>query len=214
MKLYYSPGACSLAPHVALREAGVDFEPVRIAIADKANQSPDYLRINPRARVPALQIGKEVYTEAPALLVFIASQAPEKALLPPPADPALARALEWLAWFSSSLHIAYAQLWRPERFLPAEADSADFTAHARTIIERMNGEVEQRLAGPWLLGERFSLADISSLPFYRWGQRIGLDMAAACPRWTEVIRGLLARPAVQAALDEEGLGAGEFIAPA
>ena len=211
MKLYYSPGACSLAPHAALREAGIDFEPVRVAIAERANQSPDYLRINPRARVPALQIGDEAYTEAPALLVFIASQAPELELLPPAGDPALARALEWMAWFSSSLHIAYAQLWRPERFLPASADSAEFTAHARTIIARMNSEVEQRLAGPWLLGERFSLADIYSLPFYRWGRRIGLDMEASCPRWTEMIRALLARSAVQAALAEEGLAPAEFI---
>src|SRR5687768_17474108 len=93
MKLFYSPGACSLAPHVALREIGAGFELVRVSVADKENFAPHFLRINPRARVPALEIDGEIYTEVPALLVHIASLQPRAALLPPPATANHARAL-------------------------------------------------------------------------------------------------------------------------
>jgi glutathione S-transferase len=152
-----------------------------------------------------------IYTEAPALLVYIASLKPEADLLPGAGATDLARTLEWLAWFSSSLHIAYAQLWRPERFLPEGSDSAPLVEQGRVTIVRMNGEVEERLAGPWLVGERFSLADIYSLPFYRWGNRIGLDMRQSCPHWTGVVERLLLRPAVAEALAAEGLERSEFL---
>ena len=205
MKLYYSPGACSLAPHVALRETGADFEPVRVMVADKENYGAAYLQINPRARVPALEIDGEVYTEAAALLVFIASRAPQAGLLPEPGTPAQGRMLEWLAWFSDTLHIAYAHLWRPERFLPPDADNAAMVDFARESIQRLNAELEGRIAGPWLVGEHYGLADIYSLPFYRWGNRIGLDMRTSCPRWTALVTRMLERPAVTATLEAEGL---------
>src|SRR5688572_32428246 len=148
MKLYYSPGACSLAPHIALREIGAEFELERVSALDKEHLQAGYLRINPRARLPALDIDGAIYTEASGLLLYIASLRPEASLLPPDGDPLLARALEWLAWFSSSHHVAYACYWRPERFLPAGADSSELTAFGRGTIERMNAEVEDRLAGP------------------------------------------------------------------
>ena len=212
MKLYYSPGACSLAPHVALRETGADFEAVRVMVADKENYGAAYLRINPRARVPALELDGEVYTEAAALLVFIASRAPQAGLLPEPGTPAFARTLEWLAWFSNSLHIAYAHLWRPERFLPADADNAVMTDFARESIQRLNAELEARIAGDWLVGDRYGLADIYSLPFYRWGNRIGLDMPGTCPRWTGLVKRMLDRPAVAETLEAEGLPRESFLA--
>jgi glutathione S-transferase len=211
MKLYYSPGACSLAPHIALREAGAEFELVRVSVFEKAHQAADYLRVNPRARVPALESDGSVYTEAAGLLVYIASLRPEAGLLPPGGEPALARVLEWIAWFSSSHHVAFACYWRPERFLPAGADSSELIAFGRATIERMNAEVEERLAGPWLIGGAYSLADIYALPFYRWGRRIGLDMTALYPRWTDWTARMLEREAVRAAIEAEGLGAAEFI---
>jgi glutathione S-transferase len=211
MKLYYSPGACSLAPHVALRETNAEFEPVRVMVADRENYGAAYLAVNPRGRVPALELDGEIYTEAAALLVFIASRAPEAELMPPDGTVELARMLEWLAWFGNSLHIAYAHLWRPERFLPADADSGTMVDFARETIVRMNAEVEERIAGPWLLGNAYSLADIYSLPFYRWSNRIGLDMRTYCPRWTGIVTRMLERPAVAAALDTEGLTREQFL---
>jgi len=211
MKLYYSPGACSLAPHVALRETKADFEPVRVMVADRENYSAAYLAVNPRGRVPALEVDGEVFTEAAALLVFIASRAPEARLLPPAGTAALARTHEWLAWFSNSLHIAYAHYWRPERFLPADADSAAMVDFARESILRMNGELEERIGGAWLAGGDYGVADIYSLPFYRWGTRIGLDMRANCPRWTELVARMMERPAVMAAIKTEGLAREQFL---
>lgn len=210
MKFYYSPGACSLAPHVALRETGTNFEPVRVMVADRENYAAAYLAVNPRGRVPALEVGGEVFTEAAALLVYIASRAPEAGLLPPAGTAELVRTLEWLAWFSNSLHIAYAHYWRPERFLPADADNSAMVDFARESILRLNAELEERIAAPWLVGD-YGLADIYSLPMYRWGNRIGIDMVTACPRWTDVVTRMMERPAVRDALAVEGLERESFL---
>jgi len=213
IKLYYSPGACSLAPHVALREVGAEFELARVKVRERENLRPEYLAVNPRARVPALELDGEIYTETPALLVYIASLNPGAGLLPPPGSPGLARCLEWLAWLSSSLHIAFAQHWRPERFLPEGSDSSALTEFGKGAIERMSGEVEERLAGPWLLGSHFSLADIYALPFYRWGYRVGLPMKQDYPRWTAWTERMLERPAVLAAIECEGIAESQFRRP-
>ena len=214
MKLYYSPGACSLAPHVALREIGAAFELVEVRTADKANFRPDYLAVNPRARVPALEVDGQIYTEVAGLLVYIAAQKPALGLLPPASSPDLARCLEWVAWFSSGLHIAYAQHFRPERFLPEGEDNSGFTRHALGIVERMSGEVEARQIGPWLLGDAFTIADVYALPFYRWGNRVGLAMAVLFPRWTEWSERMIERPAVREAIAQEGIGEELFRRPA
>ena len=119
-KLFYSPGACSMAPHVVLEELGLPFEAVRVVIADGANRTPDYLGINPRGRVPALQItdgaGTRVLTEALAIMVYLAQRHPEPALLP--TDPeAFACTLEWMSWLGSTLHqTGIRTVLRPERF--------------------------------------------------------------------------------------------------
>ena len=210
MKLYYSPGACSLAAHIVFREICVPIELVEIVVARRENFSPEFLKVNPRARVPTLEIDGEIYTEVPALLTFAASLRPDAGLLPPLGSAQLARCLEWLGWFSSSLHIAYAQLWRPERFLPPTSDSREFIESARPIVERMNREVEDRILGPWLLGDRYSIADAYALPFYRWGNRIGIPMAECCPRWAAWAERMLQRPAVREAIDTEKLGYESF----
>ncbi len=213
MKLYYSPGACSLAPHIALREVDAEFELVRIKVREGENFRPEFLAVNPRARVPALELDGKIYTETPALLVYIASLNPGAGLLPQSGSPDLARCLEWLGWLSSSLHIAYAQHWRPERFLPEGSDSAALTEFGKQTIERMNAEVEERLAGPWLLGRRFSLADIYALPFFRWAFRVGLPMREDCPKWTAWTERMLERPAVLAAIEHEGIAESQFRRP-
>ena len=205
LTLYYSPGACSLAPHVLLEELGLEFELRRVVVAERENFSPDYLRINPRGRVPTLAAGGELITEVPAILVYLASLRPEAGVLPPAGSIALARALELAAWLSSTLHIAYAQLWRPERFLPDSADPAVLVDHARPLIERCCAEVETRLVGPWAIGESWSIADAYLLPFYRWGNRIGLAMSSDYPRWAGWTRRMLDRPAVARAIATEGI---------
>jgi glutathione S-transferase len=210
IKLYYSPGACSMAPHIILEELGIPFDTHRIIFALKEHLTPEYLAINPHARVPALEVDQEVYTEAPALLIYLASLAPQSGLLPPSGSAAFARCLEWLGWISSTHHIAYAQFWRPERFLPEGEPSETFVAQGKRNIESGNAEIESKIGDGWLLGGDYSVADAYLFPFYRWGNRIGLDMKAACPRWTGWVERMKERPAVQRAVEREGLSLTEW----
>ena len=205
LKLFYSPGACSLAPHVVLEELGLEFERHPVLIAAGEQLAQDYLEINPRGRVPALIADGTVITEVPAILIYLATLKPDAKLLPPYGSLDLARAFELMAWISSTLHIAYAQLWRPERFLPEGADSGPLVGHARTLIQRHNAEVEAWIEGPWVLGSAYSIADAYLLPFYRWGNRIGLAMALECPRWAAWTRRMLDRPAVAETIRIEGI---------
>ena len=205
LKLYYSPIACSLAPHILLEELGLPFEPVRVSIPDGEHQRPEYLAVNPRGRVPALEVDGEIVTEVPTLLAFLASLRPEAGLVPQPGTLAFARCFEWLAFLSSSLHIAYAQFRRPERFLPPGAPAEPFSEHGRELTKALYLEIEQRLTGPWAVGEQYSIADPYLLPFYLWDVRVDLDVATHCPRWTAWKARVAERPAVQRAAQREGI---------
>lgn len=207
--LYYSPGACSLAPHIALEELGIAYEAARVAVAEGANQKPDYLAVNPRGRVPALVIrdsqGSHTLTEVSAILVYLAGLKPELKLLPVGGEP-LARAIEWMSWLGSSVHAhAFAQVYRPARFLADESQHAALQAHGRALLGGHYADIQQRLpAQGYALGE-YSLVDAYLLVFYRWGMRIGIDMRGSYPRYTQHAEAVAARPAVQRVLQQEGI---------
>ena len=205
LTLYYSPGACSLAPHVVLEELGLEFERRQVVIAEEDHLSEEYLTINPRGRVPTLIADGTAVTEVPAILTYLPTLKPDSRLLPPMGSLDLAKALEFAAWLSSTFHIAYAQLWRPKRFLPEEADSTVLVDHARALIQRHCSEVDGWIKGPWVLGEPYSIADAYLLPFYRWGNRIGLAMARDFPRWGEWTKRMLERRAVSKTIAVEGI---------
>lgn len=208
--LYYSPGACSLAPHIALEEAGADFATQRVGLAEGDNWKPDYLAVNPRGYVPALEVDGEVITENIAVLTYIASRFPETHLLPFDEPLALARVLQQMAFLSASLHIAYAQYWRAQRFTPDESVHRQIIEGGRLRILGYYGEIDERLAkSAYLAGERVTLADPYVLVFFRWGNRIGLDMNYR--HWAAHSRKMLERPAVQRALEREGLAAADFL---
>ena len=115
LTLYYAPGACSLAPHVALEEAGAAFEGVRLSLADGDQRKPDYLALNPKGRVPTLLVDGRALTEVTAILAYLDRRFPTVGLLPGH-DPLLAgRAFELISYFASTLHVAFAQTSRPER---------------------------------------------------------------------------------------------------
>jgi glutathione S-transferase len=204
MILYYSRTACSIAPHIALEEIGAEFEARHIDLAKGEHRSPDYLKVNPRGRVPAMVIHGEVVTEVPALLTYIAGLKPEAALIPPPGTLAHARCFEWLGFLSSTVHVTYAQFRRPERFIePGSACAGEVSSEglARTIA--LYEEVEERLRGPWAAGDAYSIADAYLFPFYTWAWRLELDMTARCPRWTDLFERTKKRPAVQRAMARE-----------
>ncbi len=210
LTLYYSPGACSLAPHIILEEAGAPFEAVRVTIAEGLTRTPEYLAINPRARVPALAVQGRIVTENAAILTYLAKLFPDAGLVP--ADLLeQARVQELLSFFASSVHIAFAQIWRAERFTSDEKAHAALQQGGRDALTRYFDEIEGLLAGrDWLLPGCFTIADPYPFVFFRWGRRIGMEMRAY-PAWREHSERMLARPSVQRALTREGLDRAEFL---
>ena len=210
LRLFYSPGACSLVTHIALEEAGADYEAVKVMLAEGEHLKPDYLAVNPHARVPALANGHGIVTENIAILNLIADifEAPGSV---PRDDPfAAARCNELLGWFASSVHIAFAQIWRGERFTDDESLWPAIKEGGLKALERQFAEIEQRSGESWLVEGRFTAADSYALTFFRWGRRIGMDMGGFAA-WAGLNRQVLERPAVQRVIESEGLKAEEFL---
>ena len=204
--LYYSPGSCSLAPHVVLNETGQPFELRRFPTADRANYSAEYLAVNPKGRIPALEIDGFILTENPAILAFLGRRFPSAGLYPADAAEAEARCLELLAWSSNTVHVAYAQLFRPERFVPGEQHHPPVKESGRTNYERCLADIEKKLESQeYSLGARFTVVDPFWLVFYRWGVRSGYDMRSKFPAYTAYAERLCRRSSVQRALTAEGI---------
>jgi glutathione S-transferase len=209
LKLYYSPGACSLVPHIALEEAGVEYTALCIPIADGGHLTPEYLAINPHARLPALETEQGVITENIAVLNFIADRFGAPGSVPRGDAYAAARCNELLGWFSSSVHIAFAQVWRGARFTDDQALWPALEAGGRTVLARQFEEIDALCTEEWLVPTGYTAADGYALTFLRWARRIGFDIGRY-PRWSALAARVLERPAVQRALDREGLSADEF----
>ena len=204
--LYFAPTACSIAPHIALEELGIPFEPRRIDLAKGEQTSPEFLALSPLGRVPTMIIDGEAVTEVPALLTYVASLDPRMGLTPPAGSLAYARCFEWLGFLASSLHVAYAQFRRPQRFLPEESPARDeLTERGRDNTIRFYREVERRLSGTWAAGDSYSIADINLFPFFTWAWRLDFDIRAECPKWAALFDRLKERPAVQRAVEREGI---------
>lgn len=200
LSFYYSPGACSLASHILLHETGEPFTAHRVTLAKGEHLLPDFLAINPRARVPALRIGEEVVTENAAILAWLGDRC---GLLPPAGSLDRIRALEWLAWLTSTVHIGFAQVWRGARFSDDTSQHDAIRRSGIATIARHFAEIEARIAGEHALASGYSVVDANLLPFYRWGSRVGFDMRARFPRWTAHTERMLDRPAVQATIAAE-----------
>jgi glutathione S-transferase len=207
--LYHSPGACSLAPHIALEEAGANYEPVRVTLAAGEHLKPEFLAINPHARVPALATERGVITENVAILNFIADEHGAPGSVPRGDPYAAARCNELLGWFASTVHISFAQVWRSARFSRDEAVHPAIVQGGRENLEQQFAEIEGLCVDEWLAPGGFSAADSYALLFLRWGKRIGFDIARY-PRWAALAGRVLERAAVWRVLEREGLQAGEF----
>lgn len=211
MRLFYSPGACSLVAHIALEEAGASFEAVRVAIADGAHERSDYLAVNPRGLLPALEVDGRIYTETIAILTWIGRRFPAAGLVPRDDDEALVRFYERLAYFASSVHAAgFGRVFRAARPGPWPPPDAATRAFDRERLTANFLEIEAMLgSGDWLFGERYTAADAYPLTFLRWARRQDFDVAPY-PRWRAHARQMVERPAVQAVLAREGLDPSEF----
>ncbi|MGY3441269.1 glutathione S-transferase family protein [Bradyrhizobium sp. USDA 4473] len=214
---YYSPGTCSLAPHIVLEEIGEPYEMTLISASGpregEATSTPAWKAINPKARVPALlgvagRVGgaDNLLTEVPAILTYLARTNPAARLLP--SDPAAeARCIEWMSWLSSDLHsMAFAQMWRAHRFTTDENGLIAVRDRGRENVCKCFAYIERVLADgrAWAVPEGYSIVDPYLLVFYYWGRtRLSLDMEGLCPAWTRLSQVLVQRPAVQRALTNE-----------
>jgi glutathione S-transferase len=200
MKLYYSPGACSLSPHIALAEAGLAYNVEKVDLKTKKTESgADFFAINAAGYVPALVLDNgEVLTEGPAIVQYIADLAPTKKLAPPAGSFERVRLQEVLNFISTELHKSFSPLFNPAT--PEESKTA-----ARALIGRRLDLIEQKLAGrDYLMGE-FSVADAYLFTVTSWGRMVGVDIKEGRPRLGEYWSRVMARPAVKQAMTEEGL---------
>ncbi|WP_375453523.1 glutathione S-transferase family protein [uncultured Methylobacterium sp.] len=205
--LYYAPGACSLAAHIALEETGAPYEPVRLNLADGDQRAPAYLAINERGRVPALVEDGWVLTENTAILRHVARAHPDAKLWPEDLR-GQAIADEWLCWLSTNHHPAFAHIRRAERYSDDEAALAGIRAKGADTFGDLCTLTEVRLAhGGWAVAGRHSVVDPYLLTFWTWGRgpACRFDMAGRFPAWTAHARAMAARPAVRAVFAREGL---------
>lgn len=215
-RLYYSPGACSMAAHIVLEEIGEPYELQLISSsgAREGNMTaaPEWKAINPKGRVPALlgvpgRIGgaDNLLTELHAILIYLARTNSSVGLLP--ADPAIeARCIEWMNWLASNVHaMSYGQIWRSQRFTADEKDFPAVKAKGEQNVRDQYAYIETLLADgrEWAVPSGYTVVDAYLLVFYYWGQRIGLNMRTLYPAWTRLAERLVARPAVQRVLANE-----------
>ncbi len=202
--LYYSPGACSLAPHIVLEDLGIPYEAVRISTAEGQQRSPEYLKINPRGRVPTLVADGRVLVENVAILAFLGGGFPEKGLWPRKTWDQ-AQALSMMAWLADTVHPAYAHLFRPGRYVEGEACLEAVKAGGRRAFGDCLAEIDRLVAGKkWAVGGRFSVVDAYLLVFYRWGNRNGFPVKDLA-HYTALVERVLARPAVKRVMAAEGI---------
>lgn len=207
IKLWYSSGACSLAPHVLLHELCVPFEAVETSVAKGAHLTAEFARINPKKRVPVLSLDGEVVTEIPAIATAIADLAPERHLMGRTTLDR-ARVYEWMSWLSGTLHgQGFGMLWRPQRFSDDPSVFESIEAKGRATVAQCFEVIESKLSGQVSTGDGFTAVDPFLLVFYRWGNSIGIDMRTTYPSYARFAQRIVQRTSVAAALAAEGIGA-------
>jgi glutathione S-transferase len=200
MKLYFSPGACSLSPHIILQETGLPFTIEKVDLRAKQTASgADYLGINPKGYVPALETDDGVLlTEGPAIVQYLADQVPEKQLAPAPGSIERYQLMSWLNFIGTEIHKNYSPLFNP-------AGSDESKDNARQNLAKRYAYVERMLEGrEYLVGTRFSVADGYLFVVTNWSGMLKLDMSAF-PNIAAFQKRIAARPAVQQAMKAEGL---------
>lgn len=200
LTLYLAPGTCAMAVRIALVEANAPHRIQRLDLAAGEQRSPAYLAINPKGRVPALVTERGVLTETPALLLYVAQRFPEAQLAPLDDPFLLARMQEVHSFLASTVHVAHAHGRRASRWADDEQAIAAMQAKMPRNMRDGFTEIEHHyLAGPWVLGGRFSLADIYLFVVAGWLASDGVDIAEF-PKVAVHHERMLARPAVLEAL--------------
>ena len=203
--LYYYPGNASLLPHMALREAGVPFELRLVDRAQDAQHSAEYRRLNPNGHIPVLMHGNLVLFETAAITLYLADRHPEAGLAPPPGTPERAHFYKWMVHLTNTPQTEYRAWFYPEQHVADPAAAGTVKQASGERLGRMFGVIASQLGdGPWLLGERFSAADLFLLMLVRWGREMP-HPPRSVPQLASHAQRVLARPAVQATFAAEGL---------
>lgn len=203
LTLYYTPGTCALASHLALEYAGAHYQAVRVDFATQQQRSPEYLRLNPKGRVPALVTGQGVLTETPALLQYIAQLFPRSGLAPLDDPFLMARVNEFNSYLCSTVHIAHAHRMRGYRWSDdAQAIETMKKKVPQNIAECFALIEREMLAAPWVLGERFSICDPYLFTLASWMKSDGVDIANY-PKVADHQRRMAADPVVVKVLAQQ-----------
>jgi glutathione S-transferase len=199
LTFYYAPGTCALASHLALEFSGAPYEAKRLDFKQQQQRTPEYLKINPKGRVPALVTDRGVLTETPAVLQYIAQSFPQAALAPVDDVFLLAKVNEFNSYLCSTVHVNHAHKGRGYRWVDA-ADNAALEAMKKKVPDTMAESFtlieEQMLKGPWVLGERFSTSDLYLYTLTRWLEGDGVAVSRF-PKVADHMRRMEAKPQVQ-----------------
>lgn len=200
MKLYYGPGACSLAPHIVLRDAGYRFDLDKVDFASKRTASgEDFFKINPKGYVPALKLDDgQIFTEVAVILQYLADQKPASGLAPKPGTMERYHLMEWLNFISSEIHKSLGALFNP-KITPEWKDNqiALFGRRCDYVVKTLGNK-------PFLMGDQFSIADAYLFTVLSWTGYLNVDISQ-WPAFKDYMGRINARPAVKEALRAEGL---------
>lgn len=203
LTLYYAPHTCSLASHIALEDAGAAYELRRISFKAAEQQSPSYVAINPKARVPALVTPRGVLTETPAMLAFIAQSFPDARLAPLDDPFAFAEIQSFNSYLCSTVHVAHAHRMRGYRWTD---DPAAIVALQKKVPQSVTACFEMiehhMLRGPWVMGDTYTIADPYLFTLAQWVESDGVDLARI-PRVIEHRARMAERPNVKKAIAAE-----------
>ena len=200
MKLFYKPGACSLASHITLRESGKDFTLIEVDLMHKRMENgDDFLKVNPKGQVPALLLDDNtLLTEGVAIMQYLADSVADRQLLAPVGSINRYKTLEWLNFIATELHKGFTPLFRPDT-------PEDYKPTVRALLDKKLAYIDESLAGAqWISGSRFTIADAYLFTVLRWAFAVKMDMAGY-QNIADYMARVAARPAVAAALAAEGL---------
>jgi len=202
LKLFYSPGACSLASHIALEEAGAPYELMRLNFKADDQRKPEYLKVNPKGRVPALVTDRGILTESPAILAYIAQTFPAAKLAPTDAFD-FARAQAFNSYLCSTVHVSHAHRVRGNRWVDDPAALKEMQRKVPETVGAAFALIENgMLEGPWVMGQDYSICDGYLFTMAQWLEGDGVDLSKL-PRVMEHRARVAERPAVKRALAQE-----------
>jgi glutathione S-transferase len=203
LKLYYAPGTCALASHITLEEAGAAYTTERLDFKSNQQNSPEYLKLNPKGRVPALVTDRGILTETPAVLAFIAQSFPKAKLAPLDDAYAFAQVQAFNSYLCSTVHVAHAHKMRGYRWASDETSFADMKRMIPKTVGASFALIERdMLKGPWVMGEQYTICDPYLYTLGLWLEGDGVDLSTL-PNVIAHRNRMAERPAVRKVMAEE-----------